>query len=530
MQSDRAVAPSRRSLWDAAPLLLLCLLPILLYLPFLGTPFERDEGVYATIAQGLLDGHMPYRDLFDNKPPLVYGWYAFSFMLFGETVVAPRIVAAVLLSLTTLSVFGHARMLFPKRVAYFAAALFGISTGLPFVALHANTEAYMLLPLVTSLVAFTIGIRRGRLHWFFLSGALGAVAMMTKQVAIWNLIALAVVALGWHWRSVGLSCRAAVPALCLVAGAALSAALIAVPFALTGSLDDLFYATVSYNWLYVAFLSQGERLLNLGAGLLFFFAVAAPLVGAALMGLLIILRRRSSAADVALILWALASAVGVSSGGRFFPHYFLQAIPVLALLASVAIYYRLRERHVHPVRRPAMILGAMLVLVSLGTNAALYVAPRAAEERVAPTVHEQKQWEEASKALGTYIAERTRPGDAIFNYGRESQIYFYADRPPAIRFFYDWAVEYDPNNLPKMIAALQQALPVYVIDSAQPPLFEDYRRYHPAEFTGFLEEHYEYAGRIYFADVYRLKTYRPLQPEENLGLEFNLLVTKDNPF
>src|SRR5512132_3256049 len=84
-------------------LLALLAIPILLYLPFAGIPFERDEGVYATVAQGLLRGEMPYRDLFDNKPPLVYAWYALSFLLFGERVVAPRILAAVLLSLTTLS-------------------------------------------------------------------------------------------------------------------------------------------------------------------------------------------------------------------------------------------------------------------------------------------------------------------------------------------------------------------------------------------------------------------------------------------
>jgi hypothetical protein len=40
-------------------LLGLFLLPILLYLPFAGAPFERDEGVYATIAQGVLDGRVP---------------------------------------------------------------------------------------------------------------------------------------------------------------------------------------------------------------------------------------------------------------------------------------------------------------------------------------------------------------------------------------------------------------------------------------------------------------------------------------
>src|SRR5574341_2317581 len=157
------------SLLNALPLIAICLLPVLLYLPSMGSPFERDEGVYATVAQGLLNGQVPYRDLFDNKPPLVYAWYALSFTLFGEHVMAPRILASVLLSLTTLSLFGQARMVFPKPVAYVAAGLFGLSTGLPFVALHANTEAYMLLPLVTSLAAFTVGVRRGGMPWFLLS-------------------------------------------------------------------------------------------------------------------------------------------------------------------------------------------------------------------------------------------------------------------------------------------------------------------------------------------------------------------------
>jgi 4-amino-4-deoxy-L-arabinose transferase-like glycosyltransferase len=151
----------------------------------------------------MLDGQVPYRDLFDNKPPLVYGWYALSFLLFGEHVAAPRIVASLLLSITTLALFAQARLLFPRGVAYLAATLFAVSTGVPFLALHANTEAYMLLPLVTSIAAFTVGMNSRRLGWFFLAGVLGALAIGTKQVAMWNLVALAVVALTWQWRTEG---------------------------------------------------------------------------------------------------------------------------------------------------------------------------------------------------------------------------------------------------------------------------------------------------------------------------------------
>ena len=237
----------RRALLDNLPLVVLCLIPILLYLPVMVSPLERDEGVYATIAQRLLRGDVPYRDLFDNKPPIVYGWYAFSFLVFGEGVAAPRIVAALLLSFTTLAIFGEARMLFPRRVAYLGAGAFAVATGLPFVALHANTEAYMLLPLVASLAAFTIGTRRGRLSWFVLAGALGALAVMTKQVAVWNLVALAVMALFWRRGKAETPWRRITPLLSLLTGAAAATALIATPFFAVGALNDFVYANISYN-------------------------------------------------------------------------------------------------------------------------------------------------------------------------------------------------------------------------------------------------------------------------------------------
>jgi hypothetical protein len=129
---------------------------------------------------------------------------------------------------------------------------------------------------------------------------------------------------------------------------------------------------------------------------------------------------------------------------------------------------------------------------------------------VAPTVFAQKEWEGASRALGTYIAERTDPEDTIFNFGREAQVYFYADRRPAVRYFSDWPFWWDESTLYETMDALREAKPVYIIDSLQRPLFEeDFERYHPRVVTDFLAENYDYVGRVYFADVYRLKERRP---------------------
>lgn len=490
-------------------LLVLAAIPVLIYLPFSGTPFERDEGVYATIAQGLLRGEMPYRDLFDNKPPLVYLWYAISFSLFGESVYAPRIVAAASLGVTAVLLYHQARLALPQGAAYAAAILFAISTGLPWVALHANTEAYMLLPLMGSLLAFTHGMKEEKLKWFLIAGLLAGLAMMTKQVAMWNLLALAMVALIWHRRTAENSWQAIAPTFWMFAGALISLSIVALPFALTGSLDDFLYANLSYNWVYVNFLSWAERFANLGYGMLFFCAIAAPFVAGALAGLVIVWRKRAVATDYVLILWAIASAIGVASGGRFFPHYFLQLMPSLAVLTGVVVYDRFVNGKQHVLSRPAWMVAIFLIVVSVGTTAVLYISPGEAEHRVVERVAVQKEWEASSDNLGNYIQARSNPDDLIFNYGRESQLYFYADRAPAVPYFYDWVLEYDEDSLGTIITDLNASKPAYIVDSLQAPLFDDWYAAHPPALRQFLQDNYNYMGRVYFADVYMLRGYTP---------------------
>ncbi len=497
---------SRRSLLEPASVIFLGLLPVILYLPVLSAPFERDESVYATIARGLLDGDVPYRDLFDNKPPLVFGWYAFSFVVFGENEFAPRIVAALLLSMTTLALFAEARLLYTRRVAYIAASAFALSTGLPFVALHANTEAYMLLPMVMSLLTFTMGMRSGRLGWFLAAGALGALAVMTKQVAVWNLAALALTAIVWRWRSSEPVAGRGAPLVFLAAGTAAATALIATPFFAVGALGDLAYANVSYNRLYIEALTFGDRALNFAEGGAFVFAIAAPLLAAAGLGLVKVLLKGRRAVDYLLVAWAVASIAGVAMAGRFFPHYFLHALPAAAVLAAVVAFEYFPGAGSRRVPRPALLAVTALTVLAVTTNGALYLAPWRSEQRIAPVVFYQKQWAENSELLGAYIAARTSPDDTIFNLGRESQIYFYADRRPAARYFYDYVYAYDEDTVRVTIEALRSARPAYIIDSIQPPLFEPAQR--PAAFQKLLDEEYQYVGRIYFADVYRLKARR----------------------
>jgi hypothetical protein len=184
----------------------------------------------------------------------------------------------------------------------------------------------------------------------------------------------------------------------------------------------------------------------------------------------------------------------------------------MALLAAVVLHESFVDRGGIFARKPALVFGVLLVVLALGTNTVMYLAPKPAERRVAETVFYQKEWEEASKALGIYLQERTSPDETIFNFGREPQIYFYADRRPAAQYFYDWAYQYDETTLEKTVDVLRLKRPAYIVDSVQPPLFPQGPR--PQTLKALLDADYEYVGSLYFADLYRLKKDSIWEPSE----------------
>jgi hypothetical protein len=62
--------------------------------------YFSDEGSYCTIAQGILQGQLPYRSYFNEKPPLQYFWTAAIMAISSPTLLGARLAAAATLMLT----------------------------------------------------------------------------------------------------------------------------------------------------------------------------------------------------------------------------------------------------------------------------------------------------------------------------------------------------------------------------------------------------------------------------------------------
>ncbi len=101
----------------------------LLRLPSLFEPYwYGDEGIYLTIGQGLRQGLVLYRDIYDNKPPLIYLLAALGGSLFWLKFIL------LVWSLITVVLFNKlAKFFFPKKekFSFLLTTIFAVLVSLP---------------------------------------------------------------------------------------------------------------------------------------------------------------------------------------------------------------------------------------------------------------------------------------------------------------------------------------------------------------------------------------------------------------
>lgn len=476
-----------------------CALPLLLNFLLLTEPFDRDEGAYATIAAGLFDGQLPYRDLFDHKPPLIYGWYALSFAVFGEFEWAPRLMGGLVLSATAYLVYDSARILYSVRAAQAAALVFSLSTGVAVLEPAANVEPFLLLPLAGMLRLFLVRDGQSSSYLLFGAGLLGGLSLLTKEVAIWNVAAvfglIALSSQGRRWPR----------SLAFVSGVLLPVAITAFALWALGAASDAAYANVRYNMLYSSTVNLETKLQLAARGIPTVLLFGAPIAAVAFAGFLSASRRRARADRVVLV-WALASFLGVASTGRFLPHYFIQALPACGLLAAALVADGIDWRSWGPPRRRATIaLATASVVFALALNFRAYAGPGAFERQGAKGISEGGRNAFSNEEIGGYLRERTTSAERVWQAGRESGMYFSAGRQPAVPMFYDRPFWLDPQTLEVTLAELRLTAPVYVVDALSS--VEEYEADHPVVLAirAFIAERYDFETEISYASIYRRK-------------------------
>lgn len=432
-------------------------------LPYLDVPLERDEGEYAYIAQRLFHGEIPYRDAFDQKPPGVFVVYAAALAALGSSAWHLHLAAALWTAATTVLLAWLVGRLAGSVAAGFAALVFGLASTDPrLFATAANTEIFMLLPLVASAAALWRAREGDRVRDWAAAGLAVGIGALFKQVAAVQLLwVLAAAALARGGLAATLR-RSAVS----LAAAGLPALGTWALFAALGAGGAFADAVLWHNLDYAGAVGPAAGLVNLRGAL----ARQAPSFAVCwgLAALALVWPRATPRRAVRFLgAWGLVSLAGVASGLYFRPHYFLQALPPLAALAGIALAALVRPHlRGRPWRAGTALAGGVVLAAAPFAVANAGIWGAGSRVALARAIYAYNPFPEAEE-IARYIRLTSGPDETVFIVGSEPEILFHAERRSATRYIFVYPLTRNyPDVLERQreaIAEVRRARPRYVV-------------------------------------------------------------------
>ncbi|HTF35289.1 MAG TPA: glycosyltransferase family 39 protein [Myxococcota bacterium] len=468
--------PSDSATRGVLPLAAVFALALVLRALIVDLPFERDEGEYGYIAWRWLQGALPYVDSFDQKPPGVFLAYATLIRLFGTS---PRAVhwGTQLYTLGTLAaLFTVGRTLVSPAVGVAAAAFLALLTlDASFLGSASNTETFLLLPIILALWAAVRAIERDSLGWSAAAGLLGGLACLFKQVAAFDLLFVGLIVVFLGTRQSRLRRGAA-----LTLGAVAAVLPVVAVFVGSGAFHTFLEHVLLHNLAYTARVPLSQYPKNFWAtfswslgscGAIYALAVAAFFQRSG--ALASFPEPHSLPVRGIAVGWLAFSFLGVASGGYFREHYFLQAMPAVALLAAMgALGLPPRSMAASTRARLSLLLVAAALAAGIGASHFYFFHP-SSDER-SRWLYGRSAFAE-SPLVARFIAERTRPDETVFVFGSEPQILFEAQRRSATRYILVYPL-FGPfldaqDRQREALAEVRAARPAFIVTTTVPASF-----------------------------------------------------------
>ena len=410
---------------------------VVIRIPTLFEPYwYGDEGIYLTVGQAMRQGVKLYRQIHDNKPPLLYLVSA----LAGGSLFWFRFLAGAWNVATVVVFAGTFDIIFGKENRswkYGAIITFGLITNLPLLEGNiANAENFFLLPV---LAAFAIlgkeRITSAGIWWAGILIGLGALFKVPAllEAGVWPiywLIETLNKKLGWGdwWKR------------CIILGlAALLPLILTVGYyQFTGSGTNYLSAIVGQNISYLSTWKEG------GAGGGIFGVKGRAAVAVVLIAGIVVVNKRLKKQAIIVGTWWIVTLFAALLSGRPYPHYLLQMAGVLTcgivILASGKRWERGLVTILIVVFAGAITFFRFWVYPVAGyyLNFAKWVIGR-------QTKQEYFAWF-GPGVLRNYrisgiIAAGSKPSDRIFVWGDEPMIYALTRRLPATKYMAKYHVE-----------------------------------------------------------------------------------------
>ena len=433
-------------------LILLLLIVVVLRIPSLYEPYwYGDEGIYLVLGQAFKKGLVFYRDIHDNKPPLLYLLAGLAGNVFWF-----RLILMGWMTMAVMVFFRLMQLFFPKnKPAWYISSLLLIVMTTLTEGNIANAEIFVVLPITAAMLLIyqtaigkTKKIRNKKLP-YFLSGILFSIGFLLKVPAGFDLAAIII------WLLV--EKKKFKKILLLLAGFLLPIVITIIYYAIMGGLEIYVRSALLQNIGYLSSWETSQSGLLSRAGILsislvIFYGLAKKF-------------KLSSAAKLSVI-WFLMALFAALLSERPYPHYLIQAAIPAAILITWLLFGKKK------------LLKLIILVVALGTGWFYYQI----KFWNYPVISYYQNFIDYSRGkksrddyrsffdwrvnqtyqVAEYLRRHTLPEERIFIWGDEPYIYALAERLPIGRYTVAYHVV-DFNGFQETLDAWQQKQPKVVV-------------------------------------------------------------------
>ncbi len=299
------------------------------------------------MAQSWVDGHLPYTQLWDLKPPITFFCFAVVISIFGKSFIAIRLLGTLMVALTSLFTYGIAIRTTSKKVGFWCA-LFCVF----FQSLFGSLQGVMSEHICTLffVIAVYFLLSKQNSWWHLIAGLLFGLSVMSKLNMAYPLLSLGIYLI---WRALKDNdlWKELQKLVGLGAGFVLMLILTAIPYYLQGELGNwwqsIFEAPLAYSQS--KFHSVGKALpVVLGTLLLLSLGIATKLIS-------------TKTKEVQILLVVIVGIlISFMQTGKVNGHYLIQLYPFFLILVAMAV-----SKLPSPKRAFQIVMGILIALIPM---------------------------------------------------------------------------------------------------------------------------------------------------------------------
>lgn len=431
----------------------------LLRIPSLFEPYwYGDEGITLTLGQGISHGLTLYRDIIDNKPPLLYLTAAVAGNLFWlKAILAFWNLATIILFWKLIST------LFEKeKIARIATITFGLLITPPLLEGNiVNGEIFMILP---TLGAYLLLFAKKQSYKnIYFAGIILGVGTLFKLPSLIDIAAPVGLWLALSFARKTTFGKFLSQSIIFFTGAITPIAATIVFYALSGLAAQYIKYALLANIGYLStwsgtggsFLVRNQDLI-IRAGLTFFgFLILNGLYQ----------KEKITKSFFFVSLWFAASLFAATLSGRPYPHYLLQVVPSLSVILALAISARGHEQFwAYPM---FLILGAVLVIFKF------YYYPVFSyyENFIKFALRQESKTQYLTNfdartprnyEIAQFLSESYQKGDKLFIWGDDPELYALSKITPATPYVAAYHVAYY-SQFDEVAKSLEASPPRFIV-------------------------------------------------------------------